>query len=448
MKTTKKVGRISFILVLILALWVSPALSYSNHTLQIASNSRTAVLDGKTYTLTATPVLVQGRLLIPIRDISNLLGIQLTWDSTSKKATISYPYVPDVVAENQTLRENLQDSLSYMQLIDDPQTSALLDTIKTIKEQYLYPEKTASIAYAAAKGAVESLGDPYSAFYDPNEAQKVLEAVQGSFVGIGVYLQDSSSGVVIVKVVPNSPAEKAGLHPGDIIVKVNNQDVSTASVDAVSNLLKGEEGASVTITVLRSGKQLTFTVLRKLITVPTVSLNMNTTTVAVVQIDQFTETTPTELKQALSVVKAPKLILDLRGNPGGLVQSLVDIAGMFMGNKTVFIYRDNQQTATINADTTQIYSGKIYVLVDKHSASAAEMLAGALQDNKRATIVGERTYGKGVGQTLFDLNDGSLLYLTTFEFRTPTGKVINNYGIDPDIKVDPTTALQYVLSLP
>jgi len=167
-----------------------------------------------------------------------------------------------------------------------------------------------------------------------------------------------------------------------------------------------------------------------------------------VQIDQFTDSTPSELRQAMSMVKAPKLILDLRGNPGGLVESLVDIAGMFMGPKPVFMYRDNEQTTVISTKTPQIYTGKIYVLVDRYSASAAEMLAGALQDNKRATIVGERTFGKGVGQTLFDLDDGSLLYLTTFEFRTPAGKIINNYGIDPDIKVDPATAMEYVLRLP
>jgi len=114
----------------------------------------------------------------------------------------------------------------------------------------------------------------------------------------------------------------------------------------------------------------------------------------------------------------------------------------------VFMYRDNEQTTVISTKTPQIYTGRLYVLVDKYSASAAEMLAGALQDNKRATIVGERTFGKGVGQTLYDLEDGSLLYLTTFEFRTPNGKVINDYGIDPDIKVDPATALEYVLRLP
>lgn len=444
----EKTRKIAFILVLTMIFWVSPALSYSNHTLQLFPNKRTAIVDGKNYTLTATPLLSGGRLFVPIRDVSDLLGINVSWDAKVKKAVVSYPFVPDLTAENQTLKENLQDSLSYLQILEDPQTNALLTTIKTIKEQYLYPEKTSSIAYAAAKGAVDSLQDAYSGFYDPVEAKQVLEAVQGNFVGIGVYLQESKSGIVIVKVVPNSPAEKAGLKAGDIITKVGNQDVSQASLDIVSALLKGEEGTTVNLTVTRSGKALSVTVQRKSITVPTVTLNMSTTTVAVIQIDQFTETTPTELKQALQSVKAPKLVLDLRGNPGGLVQSLVDIAGMFLGPKPVFVYRDNQQTATIDAEGSQIYTGKMYVLVDKYSASAAEMLSGALQDNKRAIIVGERTYGKGVGQTLFDLDDGSLLYLTTFEFRTPTGKTINNYGIDPDVKIDPATALQYVLGLP
>lgn len=444
----KNGNKLAFFLLLAVLLSVAPALSYSNHTLELFPNSSTAIFDGKSYKLTASPVLVQGRLLVPVRDISELMGVDVQWDNQAKKAIVTFPYVPDLVSENQTLRDNLQDSLSYLQVLDDPQMQALVTTIKTIKEEYLYPEKTSTIAYAAAKGAVNSLQDPYSNFYDPSEAKQILEALQGAFVGIGVYLQESSSGVVIVKVVPGSPAQRAGLQAGDVIVKVDDVDVSSAPLEVISSLLKGDEGTFVKVTVKRDDKTLTFTVQRRLIVVPTVSLNMNTTTVAVVQIDQFTDTTPSELRQAMGMVKAPKLILDLRGNPGGLVESLVDVAGMFMGPKPVFMYRDNEQTTVISTKTPQIYTGKIYVLVDRYSASAAEMLAGALQDNKRATIVGERTFGKGVGQTLFDLDDGSLLYLTTFEFRTPTGKIINNYGIDPDIKVDPASALEYVLRLP
>jgi len=444
----KNGNKLAFFLLLAVFLSVAPALSYSNHTLELFPNSSTAIFDGKSYKLTASPVLVQGRLLVPVRDISELMGVDVRWDNQARKAIVTFPYVPDLVSENQTLRDNLQDSLSYLQVLDDPQMQALVTTIKAIKEEYLYPEKTSTIAYAAAKGAVDSLQDPYSNFYDPSEAKQILEALQGAFVGIGVYLQESSSGVVIVKVVSGSPAQKAGLQAGDVIVKVDDVDVSSAPLEVISTLLKGDEGTFVKVTVKRDDKTLTFTVQRRRIVVPTVSLNMNTTTVAVVQIDQFTDTTPSELRQAMSMVKAPKLVLDLRGNPGGLVESLVDIAGMFMGPKPVFMYRDNEQTTVISTKTPQIYTGKVYVLVDRYSASAAEMLAGALQDNKRATIVGERTFGKGVGQTLFDLDDGSLLYLTTFEFRTPTGKVINNYGIDPDIKVDPATALEHVLRLP
>ena len=444
----KNGNKLAFFLLLAVLLSVAPALSYSNHTLELFPNSSTAIFDGKSYKLTASPVLVQGRLLVPVRDISELMGVDVRWDNQARKAIVTFPYVPDLVSENQTLRDNLQDSLSYLQVLDDPQMQALVTTIKAIKEEYLYPEKTSTIAYAAAKGAVDSLQDPYSNFYDPSEAKQILEALQGAFVGIGVYLQESSSGVVIVKVVSGSPAQKAGLQAGDVIVKVDDVDVSSAPLEVISTLLKGDEGTFVKVTVKRDDKTLTFTVQRRRIVVPTVSLNMNTTTVAVVQIDQFTDTTPSELRQAMSMVKAPKLVLDLRGNPGGLVESLVDIAGMFMGPKPVFMYRDNEQTTVISTKTPQIYTGKLYVLVDRYSASAAEMLAGALQDNKRATIVGERTFGKGVGQTLFDLDDGSLLYLTTFEFRTPTGKVINNYGIDPDIKVDPATALEHVLRLP
>jgi len=449
MTMVKKNGnKLAFFLLLAVLLSVAPALSYNNHTLELFPNSSTAIFDGKSYKLTASPVLVQGRLLVPVRDISELMGVDVRWDNQARKAIVTFPYVPDLVSENRTLRDNLQDSLSYLQVLDDPQMQALVTTIKTIKEEYLYPEKTSTIAYAAAKGAVDSLQDPYSNFYDPSEAKQILEALQGAFVGIGVYLQESSSGVVIVKVVPGSPAQRAGLLAGDVIVKVDDVDVSSAPLEVISSLLKGDEGTFVKVTVKRDDKTLTFTVQRRRIVVPTVSLNMNTTTVAVVQIDQFTDTTPSELRQAMSMVKAPKLILDLRGNPGGLVESLVDVAGMFMGPKPVFMYRDNEQTTVISTKTPQIYTGKIYVLVDRYSASAAEMLAGALQDNKRATIVGERTFGKGVGQTLFDLDDGSLLYLTTFEFRTPTGKIINNYGIDPDIKVDPASALEYVLRLP
>ena len=444
----KNGNKLAFFLLLAVLLSVAPALSYSNHTLELFPNSSTAIFDGKSYKLTASPVLVQGRLLVPVRDISELMGVDVRWDNQARKAVVTFPYVPDLVSENNTLRENLQESLSYLQVLNDPEMQALVTTIRMVKQEYLYPEKTSTVVYAAAKGAVNSLQDPYSSFYDPSEAKQILEALQGAFVGIGVYLQESANGVVVVKVVPGSPAQKAGLQAGDIIVKVDDVDVSSAPLEVISSLLKGEEGTYVKVTVKRADKTLTFTVQRLRIVAPTVSLIMNTTTVAVLQIDQFTETTPSEFRQVMGSVKAPKLVIDLRGNPGGLVESLVDVAGMLMGTKPVFLYRDNEQTTVIQAEAPQIYAGRLYVLVDKYSASAAEMLAGALQDNKRATIVGERTFGKGVGQTLFDLEDGSLLYLTTFEFRTPNGNVINNYGIDPDIKVDPATALKYVLQLP
>ncbi|MGB4305848.1 MAG: stalk domain-containing protein, partial [Coprothermobacter proteolyticus] len=212
----KNGNKLAFFLLLAVLLSVAPALSYSNHTLELFPNSSTAIFDGKSYKLTASPVLVQGRLLVPVRDISELMGVDVRWDNQARKAVVTFPYVPDLVSENNTLRENLQESLSYLQVLNDPEMQALVTTIKMVKQEYLYPEKTSTVVYAAAKGAVNSLQDPYSSFSDPSEAKQILEALQGAFVGIGVYLQESANGVVVVKVVPGSPAQKAGLQAGDI----------------------------------------------------------------------------------------------------------------------------------------------------------------------------------------------------------------------------------------
>ncbi|NPV88485.1 PDZ domain-containing protein [Coprothermobacteraceae bacterium] len=444
----KKLRLISILLVFIVLLGAVPAFSYSQRVLELYPNRKAAVLDGKTYILTATPVIFNDRLYVPVRDIGNLMGAEVYWDSVQKKAVFRYPDLNSLVSENQTLRSELTEALGKLQQQEDPQIRVLLDTIKLVRDQYLFPEKTAGVVYGAAKGAVQSLQDPYSDFYDPQEAEQLMRAIQGSYVGIGVYLQDSSSGVVVVKVVPGSPAEQAGIKAGDIITKVDGTSVIGWSVDQVSALIKGEEGTLVSVTVNRAGTEISFSMYRKKISVPTVSLVVNTSTVVVIQLDQFGENTAQEFKTALASVKAPKLVIDLRGNPGGLVTSLLEVAGALQGPKPVFVYRDNQQTSVVNATGKQVYYGRVFVLVDKYSASAAEMLAGALKDNRVATVVGERTFGKGVGQSLFELEDGSVLYLTTFEFRTPKGNVIDRFGIEPDISINPSTALDYVLSLP
>ena len=292
----------------------------------------------------------------------------------------------------------------------------------------------------AIKGLVESLGDPHSTYVPADQYRREQLEMASRYEGIGAYVEkDQNNFIVIVAPIQGSPAEKAGLRPGDRIIRVNGEDVRQFSLDEAVNKIKGPRGTQVTLTILREGYSQPFDVeiTRSEVRLQTVSTAM-VGDYGYVRISVFSEVTNEELVGKLRelLAKNPRgLILDLRNNPGGLLGATVDVASQFLKNGVVLYEVDGQG----NRRTWQVRPGgvatdiPVVVLVNRGSASGSEVLAGALQDQGRAVLIGEETFGKGSVNTLRQLSDGSAVYITVAHWLTPKGNQIEGRGLAPDI---------------
>ncbi len=301
------------------------------------------------------------------------------------------------------------------------------------------------MAYAAISAMVNSLHDTgHTRFLTPDEVRAENQQLSGKFTGIGIYLhQDAKGQLVISSTIPGSPADKAGLKHGDIITAVNGVNVTGKDVTTLSSFIQGRAGSIVTLTIQRPGVEqpLTFRVTRAVITVPNVLMYyIPGSHIADIQIVQFSDGVSSQLKDALTRAKqmgATKIILDLRGNPGGYLKEAVNTVSLFVNSGNVLLEQDSSGHRTpvpVNGNAIDTTS-QIVVLVDKDTASAAEIVSGALKDNHRATIIGEQTFGTGTVLQQYTLSDGSAILLGIQEWLTPDGQFIRDHGITPDIKV-------------
>lgn len=306
--------------------------------------------------------------------------------------------------------------------------------------------------YGAIKGSVAKLDDPYSYFVEPEPAKREQEQLDGRFGGIGAYLTTGEDGRIRLDPMVGRPAETAGVVKGDILISVDGQTLPTpADTEQTTNLLRGPIGTVVKLTVLRGVEQLDFAIERAEIELPSVTWRVLETPpgedhtpppLAYVRIERFSALTGKELKQALAGVREAGinagLILDLRGNPGGLLDAGVTVAGDFLDGGPVVVERQaNGSQRTYNAPAGGVAAqGPMVVLVDGGTASAAEIVAGALQDRGRARLAGEKTYGKGSVQHVHRLSDNSALHVTFARWFTPNGQQIDGHGLTPDVLVD------------
>jgi len=321
-------------------------------------------------------------------------------------------------------------------------------SIDLIRQHYVDQSAVTSqaITYGAISGVVDELGDPgHTVFLTPDDVKSEQQALEGTIVGIGVYLgEPAGGGLVIQSVIDGSPADKAGLHALDRIIDVNGQNVENLSTANVAALIRGPEGTTVEITIVPNGTSSprTVTITRAKITVPAVAWALVPGThSASVQISQFSQGTTDQLKSALrdaAAAGATSIVLDLRENPGGLVDEAVGVASQFLDSGFVYIRQDangNQTKVPVKgggvATTTPLT-----VLVDYGTASAAEIVAGALQDAGRGKVIGVRTFGTGTVLNTFSLADGSALRLAVEEWLTPDGRRIFPDGITPDTTVE------------
>ena len=297
------------------------------------------------------------------------------------------------------------------------------------------------VADGAIAGYVAGLGDIYSAYYPSTAMEDVVESNKGEYVGIGVTVSYEDDGIVVSDVYEGTPAAEAGIKAGDRIVEIGGLRYGEHKVDEMLSVIHESEGESVNLTVEREGEgRMAFEVTPKRIWVPSVESMMLDGDIAYIALAQFKDSSVEQMREAIGKLSAdnPKgLILDLRNNPGGMLDSLLGIADFFQSKDVVFYIQEKsgEKTYFWTEDGT-IWDGPTVLLVDGGSASASEVLTGMMKDHGLATVVGTRTYGKGVVQSLFTLTDGSGLKLTTAHYFTPSGADINGVGIEPDILVE------------
>lgn len=338
-----------------------------------------------------------------------------------------------------TIRVNLKTNERLMNL---PKTQILETIWSVIEREFLYTDDidTDEAAFKAAEGLVESLGDKYTTFMRPTRAQQFQTQINGEVTGIGAQVEYVDEVLTIVSPIKGSPAEAAGLEPGDQILKVDGEPLAGLSfLDAVDKV-RGPKGSKVKLTIRRDGYELNIDVMRDIIRVPEATITWNGD-VAVIQIAQFGRITQEELRPQMSdiVSKNPKgIIIDLRSNPGGLLSAANEVVSLFVPHGTVYVEvksRKEDQFAKTSGDQVVPDSIPVVVLINEGSASASEIVAGALQDLKRATIVGAKSFGKGTVQQVLQFNDQSSLKLTIAEWFTPNGNKINGKGVNPDIGI-------------
>lgn len=311
------------------------------------------------------------------------------------------------------------------------------------------------LMYGAISGMVSKL-DTHSAFYTPKQYTRLRQDTEGEFGGVGLQLADPQEGVlypIIESVIPESPAQRAGLQEGDGVVEIAGEaTVADGSARAVAKAwhsrLRGATGTRLALTVIRQGWKVPrkFTLVRERVAVPSVETKRYGK-VAYIAIRRFREATTRDLLAALDEqLQTPdtRLILDLRGNPGGLLDKGISVADAFLGTGTIVsvVSRGGRNVEVSKAHQAHSYLGfPMVVLVDQNSASASEIVAAALKENKRATLIGVPTYGKGSVQTFLDLEDGSGLKLTTSRYLTPSGATLEGQGIEPDVLVEAFEAM-------
>jgi carboxyl-terminal processing protease len=305
------------------------------------------------------------------------------------------------------------------------------------------------LEYGAAAGYVGAIGDPYTRFVEPASHELETQKLAGEYGGVGMAVSKAPNGDMTLAPFPDSPAAKAGIVEGDVLVAVDNTSITTTtSIDDAVALVRGPVGSQVAITVRHaSGQTQTVHITRQVFAIPSVTFKIVSTEppVGLIAVSVFSDKTPDEVRQAadkLQAQGATRLILDLRDNPGGVLTSGVNVAALFLDGGVVMY--ETQKAAPEKAYTAPANSGPLAtvplaVLVNHNTASAAEIVAGALLDRGRAPLIGQQTYGKGSVQLVFDLPAGASLHVTSYLWYTPTHRALDKNGLPPNIAVEPAT---------
>lgn len=331
-------------------------------------------------------------------------------------------------------RRNIKKDLTIKQKIKE---------IKTIVDKYSINEFDEKFAKEGLfMGMVSTLNDPYSTYMPRETYKEFLQQTEGNYVGIGIIISKSETGSFkIIKVFENSPAEEAGIEIGDIIKKVNGEEIKPEDFDMIASKIKGEEGTKIKLTIFsqKENKEKELDVLRKKIEMPTVEHKMLENNIGYIHISQFDRVTLEQFKNAFNDIEknnSQGLIIDLRDNPGGLLDIVCKITDLLVPEGNITYIEDKYGNKKYEKSDANAYNKPLAILVNENSASASEVLSGAVKDYGVGSLVGTKTFGKGIVQNIYNLSDGSGLKVTIAKYYTPNGICIHGKGIEPDYYIE------------
>lgn len=315
------------------------------------------------------------------------------------------------------------------------------EVLTSVRQNYVEETKAKDLIYNAVRGMLRSL-DPHSAFLTPGDYKEMQVNTKGEFGGLGIQISIRDGMLTVISPIEDTPAWRAGIEAGDTIVKIEDESTKDMTLQEAVKMMRGPKGTEITITLARKGKREHWdvTIIRDIIKIKSIKSDVLEEDIGYIKIRQFQERTAKDLGKTLKELDEQgidSLVLDLRNNPGGLLSSAIDVAGYFLPRGQLVVYTKGRSGGRIEYRTRTISTFKkpMVVLVNQGSASASEIVAGAIKDWKRGIILGTQTFGKGSVQSVIPLSDGSGLRLTTARYYTPNGISIQNTGITPDIEV-------------
>ena len=370
----------------------------------------------------------------------------------------------DLAFQNRNVRMLLFDTIKKMSTISSEETGAeksgkvsgaAIDWNKvtdkeeeiynTIDEYYLNGIDNDKMKDGIYKGMVDSLGDPYTVYYNTEEYKQFTSSSSGTYSGIGVAVSQNvtTGAITIVKTFKKGSGEKEGMKPGDVIYKVEGKRIEGLELSKVVSMIKGEEGTFVKVTVLRDGKEIEFNLERKKLEVDTVNYRMEDRSgkkIGYISVSEFDEVTASQFKSAISELSKEGmegLVIDLRDNPGGLLDVTCEMLDRMI-KKGLLVYTVDKYGKRVDEDATDSnsFDKPVAILVNGNSASASEVFSGAMKDYKAATLVGTKTFGKGIVQSIVPFGDGTAMKVTVSKYYTPNGVNIHGTGIEPDVVVE------------
>ena len=336
----------------------------------------------------------------------------------------------------------------------DTITSELKNFRRIIDKYYLGEVDDEKLKEGAIKGYIEGLNDPYTEYISKEDMKDYLEDTMGNFVGIGIYMvkDTKTDKIMVLSPIKNSPAEKAGVQPGDYIIKVNDITYTAEQMTEASNKIKGEEGSTVKLELLRGNETINYEIKRENIKVNPVESKVLQNNIGYIKFSSFDEDTAEDFKkkyEELNKQGIKSLIIDLRNNGGGIVTEALEIADYFTPKDSILLYEvdKNNKEEIEKSKNDAIINMPVIILTNENTASSSEILAGALKDLGKAKIVGTKTYGKGVIQEVLSLPDGSGIKITSEEYLTPNKTKINKVGIQPDVEIKLPETVKNILDV-